>query len=161
MRDYLYTTSRPASDPLDRLVALARSHDQRLEGRQVSELARHLEGYREDLSRTPRKNQGNRFAISFDNVASELNSCFPTGVSNVSAAYLEDLLKLDNVIVPAVNQVERHPSVIFLEPVLFSETHGSPCLSGRVLKQRFSPRVRRPALSSRPTPRLARMNRPY
>jgi len=32
------------------------------------------------------------------------------GVSNVSAAYLGDLLKLPNVIVPAVNQVERHPS---------------------------------------------------
>jgi len=32
------------------------------------------------------------------------------GVSNVSAAYLEDLLKLPDVIVPAVNQVERHPS---------------------------------------------------
>ncbi|KAH9956495.1 NADP-dependent oxidoreductase domain-containing protein [Russula dissimulans] len=31
------------------------------------------------------------------------------GVSNVSAAYLEDLLKLPDVIVPAVNQVERHP----------------------------------------------------
>jgi diketogulonate reductase-like aldo/keto reductase len=38
-----------------------------------------------------------------------------TGVSNVSEAYLADLLKLPNVIVPAVNQVERHPSVQSLE----------------------------------------------
>jgi len=126
VRDYLHTTARPASDPLGRLATLARPHDQRLEGRQVSELARHLEGYREGLSRTPRKDQSNRFAISVDSVASDLNSCSSTGVSNVSAAYLEDLLKLDNVIVPAVNQVERHPSVPFLKPRPFSETHVLP-----------------------------------
>jgi diketogulonate reductase-like aldo/keto reductase len=31
-----------------------------------------------------------------------------TGVSNVSVAFLEDLLKIATVI-PAVNQIERHP----------------------------------------------------
>lgn len=47
------------------------------------------------------------------------------GVSNVSAAYLEDLLKLDNVIVPAVNQVERHPACLETEVLAACEKAGT------------------------------------
>jgi diketogulonate reductase-like aldo/keto reductase len=94
-----------------------------------------LEGDREGLSRAPRESQSDRCAVSVESVASGLNSCSSTGVSNVSAAYLEDLLKLPNVIVPAVNQVERHPSVSFLESALSSETHVliRSCLATEVL----------------------------
>jgi glycerol 2-dehydrogenase (NADP+) len=46
------------------------------------------------------------------------------GVSNVSAAYLEDLLKLPNVTVPAVNQVERHPSCLATEVLAGCEKAG-------------------------------------
>jgi glycerol 2-dehydrogenase (NADP+) len=46
------------------------------------------------------------------------------GVSNVSAAYLGDLLKLPNVIVPAVNQVERHPSCLAEDVLAASEKAG-------------------------------------
>ncbi|KAI0282806.1 Aldo/keto reductase [Russula aff. rugulosa BPL654] len=46
------------------------------------------------------------------------------GVSNVSAAYLGDLLKLPNVIVPAVNQIERHPSCLEEEALAACEKAG-------------------------------------
>jgi len=46
------------------------------------------------------------------------------GVSNVSAAYLGDLLKLPNVIVPAVNQVERHPSCLEVDVLAACEKAG-------------------------------------
>jgi len=46
------------------------------------------------------------------------------GVSNVSAAYLEDLLKLPDVIVPAVNQVERHPSCLAEDELVASTKAG-------------------------------------
>jgi glycerol 2-dehydrogenase (NADP+) len=66
-----------------------------------------------------------------------LNSCAFAGVSNVSAAYLEDLLKLPEVIVPAVNQVERHPCVPSFETLPSSEAHVfwlvSACLEEEVL----------------------------
>ncbi|KAI9508535.1 Aldo/keto reductase [Russula earlei] len=46
------------------------------------------------------------------------------GVSNVSAAYLEELLELPDVIVPAVNQVERHPSCLAEDELAASEKAG-------------------------------------
>ncbi|KAF8483809.1 Aldo/keto reductase [Russula ochroleuca] len=46
------------------------------------------------------------------------------GVSNVSAAYLKDLLALPDVIVPAVNQVERHPSCLEEEVLAACEKAG-------------------------------------
>jgi glycerol 2-dehydrogenase (NADP+) len=80
-----------------------------------------LEEDGEGLSRASGKSQSDWYAVSIESVASKLNSCSSlTGVSNVSAPYLEDLLKLPDVIVPAVNQVERHPFVPFLESVLES-----------------------------------------
>jgi glycerol 2-dehydrogenase (NADP+) len=51
-------------------------------------------------------------------------SCALTGVSNVSAAYLKDLLALPDVIVPAVNQVERHPSCLEEEVLAACEKAG-------------------------------------
>ncbi|KAI0294420.1 Aldo keto reductase [Russula brevipes] len=46
------------------------------------------------------------------------------GVSNVSVAYLEDLLKVPDVIVPAVNQVERHPSCLETDVLAACEKAG-------------------------------------
>ncbi|KAI0002167.1 Aldo/keto reductase [Russula compacta] len=46
------------------------------------------------------------------------------GVSNVSVPYLEDLLKLPDVIVPAVNQVERHPACLATGVLAASEKAG-------------------------------------
>lgn len=80
-----------------------------------------------------------------------------TGVSNVSAAYLGDLLKLPNVIVPAVNQVERHPCVQFFKTLPSSELMSSGAL-GRVLKKMSLLRATRLVLSLRPTLRSARTN---
>jgi len=54
------------------------------------------------------------------------------GVSNVSAAYLEDLLKLPEVIVPAVNQVERHPSCLEAEVL-------APCEKAGIVITAYSP----------------------
>jgi hypothetical protein len=84
-----------------------------------------------------------------------------TGVSNVSAAYLGDLLKLPNVIVPAVNQVERHPCVQFFKNSSFrlSELMSSGAL-GRVLKKTSLLHARKLALSLRPILRTALRNRP-
>jgi hypothetical protein len=83
-----------------------------------------------------------------------------TGVSNVSAAYLGDLLKLPNVIVPAVNQVERHPCVQFFKPLPSSELMSSSGALGRVLKKKSLPRATKLALSLRPILRSAQTNRP-
>jgi len=46
------------------------------------------------------------------------------GVSNVSAAYLKDLLALPDVIVPAVNQLERHPSCLAEDELAACEKAG-------------------------------------
>ena len=82
-----------------------------------------------------------------------------TGVSNVSAAYLGDLLKLPNVIVPAVNQVERHPCVQFFKTLPSSELMSSGAL-GPVLKKMSLLRATKLVLSLRPILPLARINRP-
>ncbi|ODQ63743.1 aldo-keto reductase-like protein [Nadsonia fulvescens var. elongata DSM 6958] len=54
------------------------------------------------------------------------------GVSNFSVAFLQDLLKLDNVIVPAMNQVELHPLLPQDELVDF-------CLSKGIQLTAYSP----------------------
>jgi hypothetical protein len=82
-----------------------------------------------------------------------------TGVSNVSAAYLGDLLKLPNVIVPAVNQVERHPCAQFFKTLSSSELMSSGAL-GRVLKKMSLLRAIKLVLSLRPILPSARISRP-
>ena len=47
-----------------RFNALACPHDQRLESRQIFELARYLEGDGKGVSGPPRESQGNRCALS-------------------------------------------------------------------------------------------------
>jgi hypothetical protein len=84
-----------------------------------------------------------------------------TGVSNVSAAYLGDLLKLPNVIVPAVNQVERHPCVQFFKNTsASSELMSFWCALGRVLRNPSLLHARKLALSLPLILRSARTNRP-
>jgi len=91
---------------------------------------------------------------------SSMASTLSTGVSNVSAAYLGDLLKLPNVIVPAVNQVERHPYVQFFKTLPSSELIPSDA-SGRVLKKKSLLPAKKLASSLRPILRSARTNRPF
>jgi hypothetical protein len=78
-----------------------------------------------------------------------------TGVSNVSAAYLGDLLKLPNVIVPAVNQVERHPCVQVFKTLPSNELMSSGALD-RVLKKKSLLRAKKLAFSLRPILHSAR-----
>lgn len=58
----------------------------------------------------------------------------PVGVSNVSVAFLEELLKVATV-VPAVNQIERHPCVHILISIelSISEARDRSCLQNDVL----------------------------